>query len=501
NALLTIDPGPKNKFSVFYYKSQDQFSLNNTTDYRYSSQLSSMKWNYIPNDRLSMNTSLAYSNFENNIAESDWLRRSGAYQIYSDLDYYSLKWGISLSASEKHLLKFGFSGIFYDINPGELTPFGAESTVIPKNSRYESGIETAIYFSDDYSLSDRLKLKAGLRFSQFLPIEHIEKYKHETAIGLSGALGNDSVLSREYRTGQLFLGPEPRIALRYSLNNQSSLKFSYSRMYQYINLLSNTTVAAPSDLWKLSDAGLPPFVSDQVSLGYYLNLQGNTVELSAEGFFKGLRNIPEYKNGARLLLNDELENDLLDARGHAYGLELFAKKASGRLTGWVSYTWSRSLRRTSSGIEDEQINNNEYFPSYFDKPHNFATIANFHITRRWRISSTFSCSTGRPVTLPELKYEYNGYQLISYSDRNEYRLPDYHRLDLALTFDESLRIRKRWKGSWTLSLINVYGRKNVYSVFYQKDQASYDNTNKPFNLYKMYIIGQPLPTLTYNMSF
>jgi hypothetical protein len=262
---------------------------------------------------------------------------------------------------------------------------------------------------------------------------------------------------------------EPRFSIIYKLNSESSLKASYSRMHQYLNLVSNTTVMSPTDTWKLSDNNIAPLSADQAALGYYRNFTAKGLEASIEIYYKQLGNVFEYKDGAQLLMNQSPETDLVPAKGYNYGAEFYMKKISGRLTGWISYTWSKSLRITTSPFEEEKVNHNRLFPSNFDKPHNLIAVSNYHISRRWRFGATFVFGSGRPVTLPEMKYYFQGNQLVYYSDRNKYRLPSYHRLDVSITLDESLRLKKKWKGSWTFSVINLYGRKNAYSVFYQKE--------------------------------
>jgi hypothetical protein len=294
---------------------------------------------------------------------------------------------------------------------------------------------------------------------------------------------------------------EPRFSFRYTLNEYSSVKLSYNRINQYINLISNTSVAIPSDIWKLSSPQIKPLIADQIAIGYYRNFKQNSIETSFELYYKTLKNIVEYKNGAQLLLNENVETDLLQAFGYNYGMEFFVKKNTGSLTGWISYTWSRSLRHTNNSIMEDQIDCNNYFPSNYDKPHNLNIIANYYLTRRWHVSGSFSFNTGRPVTLPESKFQYGNDWLVRYSERNKYRLPDYHRLDISITCDESLRIKKKWKGSWTFSLINVYGRKNAYSSYYKKEVPCLSNNYRSYSLYTLYIIGRPLPTLTYNYTF
>jgi hypothetical protein len=258
---------------------------------------------------------------------------------------------------------------------------------------------------------------------------------------------------------------------------------------------------SPTDTWALSNKYIKPLISDQFAIGYFRNFNQNSFEVSAEAYYRQLRNAVEYKNGARILLNQHIETDLLKAKGYMYGIEFYAKKSAGALTGWISYTYSRSMLKTTGTADEEQINRNQYYPSNFDKPNNLVVSVNYHLSRRWRVSGTFVYNTGRPVTLPELKFNSEGKQLIYYSDRNKYRLPDYHRLDIAITFDENLRLKKMWKGSWTLSVINVYGRNNAYSVYYaQEDKRVYTSTGST-SMYKLYIIGIPLPTLTYNFTF
>lgn len=257
----------------------------------------------------------------------------------------------------------------------------------------------------------------------------------------------------------------------------------------------------PSDIWKLNPENKKPLICDHIALGYFRNFINNAIESSVEIYYKRLSHSIDYKNGAVILLNPYLETSLVNTRGSNFGAELFVRKNSGRLTGWVSYTYSRSLQRTTGLFEEEQINQNRVFASNFDRPNNLVLNLNYHISRRWRFAGTFTYSTGRPVTLPELKYDYRGYQLIYFSDRNKYRLPDYHRLDVSITYDKSLKIKKSYKGSWIFSIINLYSRQNPYSVFYKKEEHMVGNQYRVYDTYMLYIIGRPLPSLTYNFTF
>jgi hypothetical protein len=218
-------------------------------------------------------------------------------------------------------------------------------------------------------------------------------------------------------------------------------------------------------------------------------------------YYKTLQNLQEYKNDAVVTMNNYVETDLINTNGKNYGVELMLKKNAGVLEGWVSYTYSRSLRKSSGNFTDEIINGNDWYPSSYDKPHNLSVVSTYHFNKRWRFTGTFNYSSGRAVSLPEYQFNTGGQQVIYYSERNKYRLPAYHRLDVAISVDESLRRSKKWKGSWTFSIINVYGRNNAYSVYYKKDTPSYQNDFRQYSLYKLYIIGIPLPTITYNFIF
>jgi hypothetical protein len=359
----------------------------------------------------------------------------------------------------------------------------------------------AAYVSDNYDIFPKLNTELGLRLVHYSALGPGSFQTYEDGQPLSMETVLDTVYYNSNQVISQNLAFEPRLAFRYSLSGKSSVKWSYNRIDQFINLISNNSVMSPTDTWALSNTYIKPLISDQFAIGYFRNFKQNEYEVSVEAYYRKLKNVVEYKNGAQILLNQHIETDLLNANGYTYGVEFYATKSSGSLTGWISYTYSRSLLKTSGVAEDEQINSNQYYPSNFDKPNNLVVMLNYHFSRRWRVSGTFVYNTGRPVTLPELKFNSEGNQLIYYSDRNKYRLPDYHRLDIAITYDENLRLKKMWKGSWTLSVINVYGRNNAYSVYYAKEDNRVYNGSGNTSMYKLYIIGIPLPTLTYNFTF
>jgi hypothetical protein len=501
NAFLALNLNSSNKINLFGYFSNDQFGFSKNTSYNYSNLLASVKWKHTFNKTLYFNMVAGLSNYRYTVAESDTLRPWESYKINSSILYKNFKWNFSWFQVEDHSIDFGVNAVLYNIKPGVLNPLEIESAVQPLTMAQERAGEYALYLTDNYKLSQKVTIDFGLRYSLYTYLGPSTVYKFRKDFPRSRQSIIDSMLYAGNDLVCRFSGLEPRLSLRFSISDNKSVKLSYNRIHQYINLVSNTAVITPSDVWKLSSPNLKPLRCDHIAIGYFQNFKNNSIESSIELYYKNLENAIDYKNGARILLNPYLETDLLNVKGINFGVELYIKKNAGKLTGWASYTFSRSLEKTTGVFEEEQINNNRFFPSNFDRPNNLIINLNYHISRRWRFGGTFTCSTGRPVTLPVYKFGYQDYQLLWYSDRNRYRLPAYHRLDVSISFDESLRIRKKWKGSWTFSVVNLYGRKNAYSVFYKKEEHMVSNEYKLYDTYMLYIIGKPFPTLTYNFSF
>ncbi len=501
NALFTLNINPDNKVIIFGYYSNDKFGFSKSTNYAYNNILTSIRWTHLFGRRLSSSTLVGLSQYKFNVNELDTLHREEAYQINLNTQYNNLKCNFSWLPDDKHSIDFGVNAMLHRIMPGEELPYGSESLIKSFKVQSEKGLEMAAYISDNFDILPGLNTEIGLRFVHYLSLGPGSVLTFLPGFPRSLETVLDTLHYKNNQIIHQYSGIEPRIAFRYKLNDVSSIKWSYNRINQFIHLISNNAVISPTDTWTLSDTWLKPLSSDQFAIGYFRNFVHNTYEVSVEAYYKTLKNVIEYKNGAQVFLNDHLETDLLSAKGYNYGIEFYAKKRSGLLTGWISYTYSRSMLKTTGKSYDEQINGNHYYPSNFDKPHNVVVNANYHISRRWRFSGTFIYNTGRPITLPELKYSFQGNQLIYYSDRNKYRLPDFHRLDIAISFDENLRLKKMWKGSWTLSIINVYGRKNAYSEYYAKEDNRIYKSSGNTSLYELYIIGIPLPTLTYNFTF
>jgi len=500
NAMVTISPNSSNRISIYGYTSNDDFQFSNTTKYNYNNFMGGAKWSHVFSSNLSMTAMAGRSRYDLNV-EEDINNQFDKSKITTGIIYDCFRWNTSWFMFQNNHIDAGINAIRYNNNPGELKPGSEESNILPKKMQNEKAMELSAYITDNFDVTDKINVEAGVRYTEYLLLGPYNAHLYTSG---KPRLTDNLEEVQSYKKDAIVYshnGIEPRLSVIYKLNTESSLKASYSKNHQYLNLVSNTSVMAPMDVWKLSDINISPLICNQIAIGYYRNYTQKLLEASVEVYFKQLKNVIEYKDGAKLLLNESFETDIVPAKGYNYGIEFFLKKNSGRLTGWASYTFSKSYRQTISSFKEEQILNNNAFNSNFDKPHNLVVLTNYHISKRWRFSATFVYNTGRPVTLPEMKYYYQGTQLIYYSDRNKYRLPDYHRLDVSITLDESIKIKKKWKGSWTLSIVNLYSRKNAFSTFYQKEIPNMANNYQTFSLNKLYIIGKPLPTLTYNFNF
>jgi len=503
NGTANFEMGPKNHLKLSGYVSSDVFNLNTSTLYNYGNALGSLNWKMNLTDKVISHLTLAYSGYNLLVDQKDPVLPQDDYRLKSGIQNGSLKYILSLYPNEKHHINTGIQAIGYWINPGKIVPSQSPTNVVESSMRQEQSAEMALFADDDFDLSGKLALSIGLRYTQFVNYGPGMVYHYEQGVPKSTSSIIDST---SYKNGEIikaYHGFEPRIALKYTLRNGGSFKLNYQRTHQFVTQISNTAVISPADYWKSADQYIAPLINDQVGIGYFRNPEGGKYEFSAETYYKKLQNLPEFKNGALLLMNPHIETDYLPAHGYSYGIELMAKKNSGSLTGWISYTYSRTFQKVDGQFPEEKINNGTYYPSIYDKPHDLAVVMNYKISRRWRFSGNFVFSSGRPITLPEEKYLFQGNQIVVYSDRNTYRMPSYNRMDLAVTLDENLRKKRMWKGSWTFSVYNVYGRKNPYSVFYRKDSSlqSTDVNKTPYSIYKMAIIGVPVPSITYNFRF
>ncbi|WP_233507633.1 TonB-dependent receptor [Adhaeribacter pallidiroseus] len=492
NAHISHEINSKNSIYATGYMSRDKFKLAADTLYKYLNQNASLKWKHIFNNKLYGVLTSAYSHYRYNITSN--INPVNASELTYSINQSNIQADFNYFHNAKHTFDFGFSSILYHISPGSLKPLGTESLMETDILEREQGLESALYASDRIDLTPRFSVMLGLRYSMYhaLGPKQVNQYvpntpKSESTITDTVAYKAGDVLAK-------YQGPEYRLSAKYALTDNSSVKVSFNRMRQYIHMLSNTASMSPTDIWKLSDAHIRPQIGDQIALGYYRNFKSNTIETSIETYFKKMHDFVDYKSGATLLLNHHIETDVINAEGKAYGLEVMVKKLTGKINGWVSYTYSRSLVKVNTGSTTDMINKGIYYPSNFDKPHDFTLIGNYRFSRRFSTSLNFTYNTGRPITLPLAKYYTGNSTRVYYSERNAYRVPDYYRADFAMNIEGNHKVKKLAHSSWTLAIYNLTGRKNPYSIYFKSEGTR-------INGYQLSIFGRPIPTITYNFRF
>ncbi|MEN8788825.1 MAG: TonB-dependent receptor [Flavobacteriaceae bacterium] len=481
-----------NELKATGYYSKDAFSVTSDSLFRYSNRILTLEWDHKFNEKNTAVISLANSEYQFNI-EFD-----GQTDTNFDLGYKinetELKLKMKYLHSEAHTFDYGVAAKYYSVEPGSIVPLDAGSIVTPVDIPPEQALEAGIFISDSFKVSDKFLIDAGLRYAFYAALGEAEQRIYEPNLPKNpGTLlevrqfGNNEVI-------ETYGGPEARVSARYFLADDTSIKASFNNTYQFIHLLTNNTTASPTDTWKLSDLNIKPQQGYQVSLGVYKNINGNDYEISLESYYKRSENILDYKVGAQLLLNETLETEVLQGDGRSYGIEFLLKKNAGRLNGWLGYTYSRSFIRLDSEFPEERINNGEYFPSNFDKPHDLSVVANYKFTKRFSASANFVYQTGRPVTYPIGSFNFNNSEFVFYSDRNAFRIPDFYRLDVSFNMEGNHKIKKFAHSFWNFSIYNVLGRNNPFSVFFVTE-------NGEIKAYQSSIFAIPIPTITYNFRF
>ena len=474
------------------YYSKDAFSITSDSIYKYSNRGFSLRWDHKFNEKNTGSFIIANSQYKFNIDFDG--QANNDFGLGYKIDETELKLKLRYLLDERHNLTYGLSGKYYGVNPGSISPEGNESIIQPLKIPEESALESALFIADEFKISDRLLLDVGLRYSFYAALGKSEQRIYENGVPRSESTQIDT---KEYGNNEIiktYGGPEIRASARYFLKPDLSIKASFNNGYQFIHTLSNNTTVSPIDTWKLSDTNIRPQQGNQFSLGLYQNLKDNEFEISLEGYYKTAKNVIDFKTGAQLLLNETIETEVLQGDGKAYGVEFLARKNSGRLNGWLSYTYSRSLQKFDSEFSEERINNGDFFPSNYDKPHDVSLIANYKFTRRYSVSANFVYQTGRPVTYPIGTFRFNNADFVAYSDRNEFRIPDYFRLDLGVNIEGNHKIKKFAHSFWTISVYNVLGRNNPYSVFFVTE-------NGEVKALQSSIFAVPIPSITYNFKF
>jgi hypothetical protein len=489
NGKTNIQPGKNDRIFISSYTGDDYFSLGESLYMRWGNITSTARWNHVFGDKLFSNTSVIYSRYSYNLgvpgddaSQFDWSSNIRDYNAKLDFTWY-------LNPQSK--LTFGVNSIYHHFEPGHVQA-NANSYFNDLTLTQYNALENAIYASEEQKIGEKLTLQYGLRYSLFQQIGEGKVREYQNPENPR----SDQILDvREYGPREL-IGPsyanfEPRFSLKYSLDGVSSIKASYNRMVQNLHLISNTNSPTPLDIWLPSNKYIRPLLVDQYVIGYFRNLKHDMFETSLELYYKNMQNVIDYIDGAELFLNENIETELLRGKGYSYGMEVLLKKNQGNLTGWISYTLSKTMRKING------INEGQAYPSSYDHTHDLSVVLNYEFNKRWNISGSWIYTTGNPVSYPAAKYTVQDNVVYYYSDRNSNRIPDYHRMDVSVTYNYKKNQKRKYTQSLNLSLYNVYARRNAYSVTFRENP---DNPNIS-EAVRLSIIGTVIPSLTYNFTF
>ena len=490
--VLTWKLNSMHRLKIFGYWSNDKFSFSTEDNYGYNNRNFSAEWRSILNERITATFSAGLDHYD--YYNEDRGVPSMAARLSFGIDQLWGKLHIRQRMSEKEVLSYGLSVQHYNIQAGKYEPVGGESFIRTNELQKEKALESALYVDYERSLTEKLSVSAGLRYSIFnvLGPRDVNDYQGGELPSIA------TLLETKHETGiiKTYHAPELRLSAKYAIEEGLSLKAGFNTMHQYIHKVSNTSIMSPTDIWKLSDPNIKPQKGWQAAAGIYHETADKKYEFSAEIYYKHISDYLNYRSSAVLLMNPHLETDVISTKGQAYGLELQAKKPVGKLNGWVSYTYARSKLRQDDKRVAMPINNGEWYPAEYDRPHDVKAVLNLKITERYSFSSNFNYATGRPTTLPAGKY-YNTYSqryMPYYSDRNKYRIPDYMRLDLAFNIEPTHKLTSFLHTSFSIGVYNALARKNAYNIYYV-------NEGEEIKGYKLSVFGTAIPYVSLNIRF
>ncbi len=451
NAKLNYSVNSNNRFFLSGYFGKDVFEFGDEIGTEWGNTTGTVRWNHLFSDKIFSNTSIIYSKYDYgfNVGQN-------SMKLISGIENISFKEDAIWYINPDNTLKTGMALTYHKFRPGELTT--DESTNFEIVLGEKRALESGIYIQNEQKLTSRFSANYGLRFSIFKQLGPGWFYKYDD--------GNEVIDSSYYssgKTSQSYLGIEPRVSLNYMINDKSSFKISYNRMAQYLHLLSNSTTGSPTDVWMPSSNNLKPLSVDQVSAGIFRNFLDNNIETSIEIYYKNMINIADYEDGADIILNEHVESEILLGKGRSYGLEFYIKKNYGSITGWISYTLSRTENKIIG------VNNFNWYPMKFDKTHDVSVVASYKLSQRLTVSGVWIYATGNAVTFPSGRYELNNTLVPYYTERNGYRMPAYHRFDVSLTLKG--KSHKRYESGWDFSVYNLYNRHNAYIISFRESET------------------------------
>lgn len=500
NTKLNYKLNDKNKLFLSGYFGRDVFDLNGVFVNTYGNSFGNLRWNHLFSDKLFSNLSLIYSDYYYGLKVTYF-----GLTWDSSINNFNLKYDFKHYLSNSTKLTYGLNAQYYLFNPGKIEPIDDESEIIATQLDKKFAFEPSFYFDVDQKISDKLSLNYGLRYSLFYRLGEENKaiYANNQAVIFNEAFKiyekATPIGTKKYGTNDVinkFDNLEPRLAISYAINDQQSVKASYNRMTQYLHLITNTSSPTPLDIWSPSDTFFKPQLLDQFAIGYFQNFNEDNYSIEIESFYKKMKNRVDYIDGAELIANNNLEQVILNGKGKAYGLELMLRKNTGNLTGWISYTLSRTEQQTPGRTPQETgINDGKWYRSSFDKLHNLSLTTTYKWSDKWSFGSIFTLQSGQPITFPKGQYEYQGVIVPSYGLRNENALPTLHHLDLSATLTPQKNKNRKWKSEWVFSIYNVYNRKNAASINFRQNIDTAENEAVKFSIFGI------IPGVTYNFKF
>ena len=500
NTKLSYKLNDKNSLYLSGYFGRDVFSLNDSFTNIYGNTTLNLRWNHLFSEKLFSNLSLIYSDYYYGL-DLDFV----GFKWDSGIKNYNIKYDFKNYISDKFKLNYGLNAIYYEFNPGTIRPSNDNSGINFDQLDKKYAFEPALYLNADHELSNKVAVSYGLRYSMFYRLGQstVNIYENDNPVLFNEALQiyekATPIGSRFYDKNQVIKDYnylEPRFSIAYQFNDQQSVKGSYNRMVQYLQLVSNTSSPTPLDVWTPSDNFIKPQIADQVALGYFKNFANDMYSIEVETYYKEVQNRLDYIDGADLIANRAIEQIILNGQLRSYGLEILFRKNEGRLNGWISYTLSRSEQQTPGRTPIETgINNGQWYNSIYDKLHNIAVTSSYTLNDKWSFGANFVLQTGQPVTYPTGQYEYLGIVVPSYGLRNENRLPAFHHLDLAATLIPTKNKNRQWKGEWVFSIYNVYNRRNAASINFRQNADTGNNEAVRTSIFGI------VPAVSYNFKF
>ncbi|RBA27695.1 TonB-dependent receptor [Flavobacterium tibetense] len=500
NTKINYKVNENNSLFLSGYFGRDIFSLNRSFTNTYGNTTVNLRWNHLFSDKLFSNLSFIYSDYYYGLT-LDFI----GFNWDSGIKNYNLKYDFKHYISDKITLNYGTNLTKYDLNPGTIEPINEDSSINFRQLDKKYALETAFYGDVEQQLSKKIAISYGFRYSIFnrlgsstvniyennqpvLYDEELKIYEKATPIGTEFFGRNKSIA--EYSNF------EPRFTVAYELNENQSIKASYNRMAQYLQLISNTQSPTPLDVWTPSDNYIKPQIADQVAIGYFQNFKDGDYTLELESYYKKVKNRMDYIDGADLIANEAIEQVILNGRMRSYGLEMLFRKNSGNLNGWIAYTLSRSEQQTPGRTPTEiGINNGNWYRSAYDKTHNLAVTGSYKLNEKWTFGANFTLQTGQPVTFPTGKYVFQGVTVPSYNSRNEDRLPAYHRMDISATLTPKHKEKHKYKREWVFGIYNVYSRYNAASINFRQNSETGNNEAVRLSIFGI------VPSVSYNFKF